>query len=364
MNMLMPILAVFLTCASAADKAKTPSVSTNTVQTVFPNPPDRPRVKWVRAIRNMADLRGKKAGFLQKFFAFMAGGEVDQEFFVGVYGVYKQGGKLYVTDTAAQRLTVVNLEKPGISFVGEGEEGLRSPVGVAVDDAGTIFVADTGDHSVKAFSPGGALLWKTDDMGVLGGKFNRPSGLALTPDGHLLVTDTSNRRIVKLSKAGKFVEALCVHARKDLMALPNPSQIWVHSDGSFAVTDPLASRVHVFSSTGGVIGGFGEAGDSPGYLARPRGVAMDAEGHVHVVDGVFSRVQIFDAQGELMLWYATPGGHEAQLALPAGIFIDKDGMIYIADAKNKRIQVFQYLTYPDEKAAAPAASSTTAPSQP
>ena len=345
------ILAAAVRPASAVDAAKAPTVSTTTVQLVFPNPPDKPRVRWVRSIRNMRDLKGRKESFLEKFMSFLAGGDVTQNFFVGAYGVYKQGGKLYATDTGAQRLTVLDLDKKKIDFIGEkGEDMLKSPVGVVVDPDGTMFVTDTGDHSLKAYSAAGKFLWKTDALGTEGGKFNRPAGIAPTPDGNLLVADNGNRRLVLLSKEGKFIKELCVHAKKDVFALANPNNVWVDKDGSFAVTDPLAGRVHVFTSTGGVIGGFGEPGDSPGYLARPRGVAIDSDGNIHVVDAVFSRVQIFNREGQLLLWYAAPGGGRAQLALPAGIFIDKDDMIYIADAKNQRIQVFQYIKYPEEKA--------------
>jgi DNA-binding beta-propeller fold protein YncE len=363
------ILSFVLLLAAAARPAAAapagPVISTAPVQLVFPNPPDKPRVKWVRSIRNMDDLKGRKPNFFEKFFAFLAGGEVTQNFFVGAYGVYKQGPKLYASDTGAQRLTVLDLEKAKIEFIGEtGEDMLKSPVGVVVDPDGTMYVTDTGDHSVKSYSASGKLLWKADDLGVMGGKLNRPAGISPTPDGNLLIADNGNRRLVLLTKQGKFVNALCVHARKDVFALANPNNVWVDKDGSFVVADPLAGRVHVFTSTGGVIGGFGEPGDSPGYLARPRGVAIDSDGNIHVVDAVFSRVQIFNRQGQLLLWYATPGNGRAQLALPAGIFIDKDDMIYVADAKNQRIQVFQYIKYPEEKAAAAPAEApavSTAP---
>ncbi|OGR96968.1 MAG: hypothetical protein A2V88_02080 [Elusimicrobia bacterium RBG_16_66_12] len=335
--------------AAAAEAAKAPAVSTAAaaIQVVFPNPPDKPRVRFVRSIKNMRDLKGRKETFFEKILSFLAGGDVTQPFFVSAYGVYRQGGKLYVSDTGAQRLTVIDLDKAKIDFIGEtGENGLRSPVGVAAGPDGAVYVTDSGDHSVKAYSADKNLLWKTDVLGDAGGKFNRPAGISPTPDGDLLVADNGNRRLVLLSKEGKFVKELCVHAKNEYYALPNPSSIWVDRDGSFLVTDPLVGRVHIFTSTGGALGGFGETGDSPGYMARPRGAAVDSDGNIHVVDAVFSRVQIFNREGQLLLWYAMPGSREAQLVLPAGIFIDQDDMIYIADSKNQRIQVFQYIKYP------------------
>lgn len=343
--------------ARAADAAAAPAISTSAIQVVFPNPPDKPRVRFLRSIKNMHDLKGRKESFFEKIMSFMAGGDVTQPFFAGAYGVYRQGSKLYVSDTGAMRLTVLDLDKFTKDYIGEtGDDGLRSAIGVVADPDGTMYVTDTGDHSVKSFSPSGKFLWKTDVLGPEGGKFNRPAGIAATPEGNLMVADNGNRRLVVISRQGKFIKELCVNAKKDPFALANPNNIWVDKDGTFVVSDPLAGRVHIFTSTGGFIGGFGEPGDSPGYLARPRGVAMDSDGNIHVVDAVFSRVQIFNREGQLLLWYATPGSREAQLALPAGIFIDKDDKIYIADSKNQRIQVFQYIKYAEDKAVPPAAA--------
>jgi len=133
------------------------------------------------------------------------------------------------------------------------------------------------------------------------------------------------------------------------LALPNPVNLWVDENGTIFVNDPLVARVHLFTSTGAAISGFGEQGNNPGYLGRPRGMATDSDGYIHVVDGLFHRVQIFNREGQLLVWYGDPGGGRSGLALPSDIFIDQDDVIYIADTKNRRIQMFQYITYPDEK---------------
>ncbi|MCR4294484.1 MAG: hypothetical protein NUW21_03045, partial [Elusimicrobia bacterium] len=162
----------------------------------------------------------------------------------------------------------------------------------------------------------------------------------------------ANRRIVLLGKDGRFIREMCLHAKKEYYALPNPNNVWAFKNGDFMVSDPLAARVHIFSSTGAALGGFGESGDAPGYMSRPRGIAADSDGNIHVVDALFSRVQVFDRKGQLLVWYGSPGDVVGQLNLPAGIFIDKDDMIYVADSKNKRVEVYQYITYPEEKASA------------
>ncbi|MBI2386922.1 MAG: hypothetical protein HYV14_13095 [Elusimicrobia bacterium] len=354
-------LAVILAvcAAKAADArssaAESPAVSTSTRELVWPPPPDKPRIRYVRTIKSADDIapkvEKKKEGFFARLIAMFSGGKITPDIFNNPYGVWSHEGRIYATDTGAQHLTVVDPKAGTFRYMGDrGEDSLKSPVSVAVDDAGIAYVSDTSEGTVKAYSPDGKFLWKSEGAGGGAGRLNRPAGIALTPSGELLVADSSNRRIVLLGKDGNFIREMCVHAKKEYYALPNPNNVWAFANGDFMVSDPLAARVHIFSSTGAAIGGFGESGDAPGYMSRPRGIAADSDGNIHVVDALFSRVQVFDRAGQLLVWYGSPGDVAGQLNLPAGIFIDKDGMIYVADTKNKRVGVYQYITYPEEKA--------------
>jgi DNA-binding beta-propeller fold protein YncE len=360
------ILAAAALPAAAADistsAVATPAVSTGTHELVWPQAPDKPRIRFVRTIKSADDLqtkeelkkaKEKKEGFLARLIAFFSGGKITPDIFNNPYGIWRQGDKLYVTDTGAQTLAVVDLKANTFTYMGDkGEDNLKSPVSVTADEAGNAYVSDTSEGAIKAYSPEGKLMWKSEG-GIAGaGTLKRPAGIALTPSGDILVADSSNRRIVLLGKDGRFLREMCLHAKKEYFALPNPNNVWAFKNGDFMVSDPLAARVHIFSSTGAALGGFGEGGDAPGYMSRPRGIAADSDGNIHVVDALFSRVQVFDRQGQLLVWYGSPGEIAGQLALPAGIFIDKDDMIYVADTKNKRIEVYQYITYPEEKASA------------
>lgn len=354
-------LALFLIAAprnaAAADAVKAPDASTTTVtkvlrDLVWPLPPDKPRIRYVRTIKSADDLGSKKEqkkeGFFARLMAMFSGAKVTPEIFNNPYGVWHQGDKLYVADSGAQTMAVIDLKAGTFDYVGDrGEEDLKSPISVTVDEAGIAYVSDTSEGAIKAYSPEGKLMWKST-----GGGLRRPAGIALTPSGELLVADSGNRRIVLLAKDGTFIREMCVHAKKEYYALPNPNNVWAFKNGDFMVSDPLAARVHIFSSTGAALGGFGESGDAPGYMSRPRGIAADSDGNIHVVDALFSRVQIFDRKGQLLLWYGSPGEVAGQLALPAGIFIGKDDMIFVADTKNKRVEVYQYITYPEEEASA------------
>ena len=215
----------------AAEASKTPPAASGEV--VYPDPPDKPRIRFVRSILNMRDLKGGKVGLAGKFLAFLAGGELDHAFVDRPYGIWKQGSNLYLTDTGAQRLVVLNLAKASVRYIGETGEGrLMSPVGVTVDDSGAVYVTDTGDQTVKAYSGTGKFLWKSDGMGGESGKLNRPGAVALTPSGELLVLDNGNHRLVLLSKEGTFIREMCRNG-KDVLALPNPGSVgWKKTEAS------------------------------------------------------------------------------------------------------------------------------------
>ena len=234
----------------------------------------------MRTLKSADDLgpkkEKKKEGFFTRLIAFFSGGKVTPEIFNNPYGVWRQADRLYVTDTGAQTLAVVDLKAGTFNYMGErGEENLKSPVSVTADEAGNAYVSDPSEGAIKAYSPEGKLMWKSGGTGGEAGSLKRPAGIALTPSGELLVADSGNRRIVLLAKDGEFIREMCLHAKKEYFALPNPNNVWTFKNGDFMVSDPLAARVHIFSSTGAALGGFGESGDAPGYMSRPRGIAAD-----------------------------------------------------------------------------------------
>jgi DNA-binding beta-propeller fold protein YncE len=77
------------------------------------------------------------------------------------------------------------------------------PAGVAVDAAGNVFVADTGNHRIQKLSPEGQVLALWGSEGPAPGQFSSPMGLAIDADGNLLVADAGNHRIQQFSADGE-----------------------------------------------------------------------------------------------------------------------------------------------------------------
>ncbi len=97
------------------------------------------------------------------------------------------------------------------------------------------------------------------------------------------------------------------------------------------------------NAQGELLGTIGQLGDAAGYMARPKGLAVDQAGHVFVSDSAFDNIQVFDMAGNLLMYWGSAGRQAGQFNLPAGLFIDHEGRLFVADSYNHRIQAFQLL---------------------
>lgn len=120
-----------------------------------------------------------------------------------------QDGKLYIADSGNHRIRMVDIASGFITtVVGSGDAGsegdggkatsasLNFPEGVAVDNKGNIYVADSGNNLIRMVEKGSGII-KT----ILGGdaspeKLDHPSGLAVDQNKGLYIADTFNNRIL------------------------------------------------------------------------------------------------------------------------------------------------------------------------
>jgi DNA-binding beta-propeller fold protein YncE len=91
--------------------------------------------------------------------------------------------------------TVVSSKPVAGGEVGDGPARFNAPRGLAVDSAGHIFVADTGNNRVQELGPDGALIGQWGGEGGEPGQFRGPSGIAADRQGRVYVADTGNQRV-------------------------------------------------------------------------------------------------------------------------------------------------------------------------
>lgn len=307
----------------------------------FPPPPAVPRLQYLTSFSSEKDLGGGPG----KFTTFIVGKEPPRKPIAKPYGVALQDGKLYVCDTGAAAIEILDLREKTLRYFAPGREGtLRTPVNIAVDHDGTRYVADTGRGQV--------VLFGADDryLGAIGEKVRgrtrahakvapqaepgpgdavdemKPTDVAIAGD-RLYVSDLKNNRVRVYDKATReqmFTIPADPETADPESKLYAPVNLAVDAQRRLYVTDFGAFRVQQYDPDGKFLKSFGRLGDAPGEFARPKGVAVDREGRVFVVDAAAQVVQIFDPEGKLLLFFGEPEGSEVGLNLPAKVAIDYD----------------------------------------
>lgn len=212
-------------------------------------------------------------------------------------------GKIFVADTWNGRIQVFDNEGRFITkwgaFSSTGGEltdafALFGPRGLAIANDGNLLVADTGNKRIIKFTPDGQLVQQIGGGGVVGGRFEEPVGLAVSPlDGSVFVADTWNHRIQKLTPALEFIAEWPVPGweSQDIVAKP---YIAVAGTGDVYITDPALYQALVYNQNGEIKASFGKFGTDSNRFDLPTGIAFDpATNTVVVSDANNNRILTF-----------------------------------------------------------------------
>ncbi|MGH2610167.1 MAG: 6-bladed beta-propeller, partial [Tepidiformaceae bacterium] len=122
-------------------------------------------------------------------------------------------GEVAVADTFGWRVRVFdsNLEFTGVQFgdpptspEDPSDTQLFGPRDIAFDAQGNMWVTDTGHARIQVFSASGGFVRSIGSRGDGPGEFDEPVGLAIADDGTVFVADMYNRRVVMLNADGSF----------------------------------------------------------------------------------------------------------------------------------------------------------------
>ena len=253
------------------------------------------------------------------------------------------------------------------------EATLNTPAGLAIDTAGNVYIADAFNHKIRQIAPDGTIstFAGTGEAGAEGdggqardARLRTPLGVALDSDGTLYIADTYNHRIRKVTIdgtistiAGSGESGFAGDGGPGTAAeLSYPTSVAVATDGTLYIADTRNHRVRKLAADGTIstVAGAGAAGFSgdggPAALARlnsPRGVAVSSEGKLYIVDRENRRIRMVDTDGLITTVAGTGSsgfngdrGNAAQATLraPYGIAVDSQGNLYIADTFNHRVR--------------------------
>jgi sugar lactone lactonase YvrE len=335
-------IAFLLAAGACATRARLPGPAS---VRVWPPAPERARIELLGEFGGPRDLgirrtagrglvsllTGTETGQLEHPYSIAAYGDVEG---TGPGGREARGpARLAVADTGTKVVHLFDLERGRHRVLARyaGQRHLESPVAVAFDASGRLYVCDSAQRLVLRYDAAGAF-----DR-ILSRSFARPAGLAIDRTrGVVYVADAVEHVVRRLDLDGKPGGDVPIPFRF-------PTHLAVDGEGRLVVSDAMNFRVVVLAADGRPLATVGRSGDATGNLQRPKGVALDTEGHLYVVDALFDNVQIFDLRGRLLLTFGSAGGGPGELALPAGLVIDERNLIYVADTYNGRIQLFRFL---------------------
>ena len=293
------------------------------------------------------------------------------------FGVAVDGaGTVFVADTGSNRIRKVTAAGVVSTLAGSGTSGyadgtgtaaqFKNPYGVAVDGAGTVYVADEGNHRIRKVTAAGVVstLAGSGTAGFADGtgtaaQFNFPTGVAVDCSGTVYVADYVNQRIRKVTAAGVvstlagsgtagFADGTGTAAQFNF-----PTGVAVDGTGTVYVADYVNQRIRTVTAAGVVstLAGSGTYGfaDGTGTAAQfrdPHGVAVDAAGTVYVADYGNHRIRTVTAAGVVSTLagsgtsgFADGTGTAAQFNNPKGVAVDGAGTVYVADYGNHRIRM-------------------------
>ena len=294
-------------------------------------------------------------------------------------------GNLYIADRNNQRIrkidstgTITTMAGTGEGdFGGDGGPAIQAqlsfPVGVAVDSAGNLYIADTSNQRVRKIDSTGTITtiagteygFSGDGRAATEAQLQFPHGVAVDSAGNLYIADSGNQRIRRVDSTGT-ITTIAGTGEGDFggdggpaiqAQLKNPHGVAVDSAGNLYIADTNNHRIRKIDSTGTITtiagtgtGGFagdGGAADQA-QLNRPSGVAVDSAGNLYIADRNNHRIRKIDSTGTITTIAGTgesgDGGDggpaiQAQLDAPSGAAVDSAGDLYIADESNHRVRL-------------------------
>ena len=257
--------------------------------------------------------------------------------------VVTQNEEIIVVEREDYCVTILNKEGEKLRSLGKGKTkytlNFRSPCGVAISHDGHILVTDL--HQIRKITfEGDRVASFGDEIGRYGFNnfyLNWPSGIAVHPTtGQIFLADKVNNRIQVFNSDLTYFTSF---GQRHKSMFRFPSDVTFDNEGYLYVVDRDHSRIIKLTSTGQYISQIGSQGSNPGQLCRPSSITID-NNLVYVSDWGNDRISIFDTNGCFIRCFGKQGSGEGEFNRACGITIDSLGNLYVCDAGNNRLVIF------------------------
>ena len=217
-----------------------------------------------------------------------------------------------------------------------------------VDHQGHVWLTDVGRHQVFEYTRDGQLLRTWGVNGVPGndeGHFNKPTDIAVLPDGSFYVSDGYvNSRVLKFNREGKF-EFEWGRKGQGPGEFVVPHGIAVDGKGRVYVADRENDRIQVFSADGKHLATWKNAA-----FGRPYGIRVGRDDLVYVADGGEqpktppnrSKICVLTLEGKVVASLGRWGNYDGQFQMAHDVALSPDGSIYVGDINGQRVQKLRW----------------------
>ncbi len=281
----------------------------------YPEPPEKPRLQFLKSFSGPEDVGVKTVSGFQKF---VVGEPEVTERIAKPYGVGMYDGKLYVCDVGRRLVEVLDLENKTFTHMTK-DRRLINPMNIFIEN-GVKYVADTIGGAVFVFD-------ESDTLRAMLGKGTgiKPLDVAVRGDS-CYITDANSNSVIMLDKrTGEEIGRIGKEGEEDgqfqLIA-----DLSLDDEGNIYVTDKIKGQITEFNKAGIFQRTIGKLGDNIDQLVRPKGISIDRNKRIWLVDPASEVVKIMDPEGRLLLFFGMPGNAPGNVNLPARVKLDYDNV--------------------------------------
>lgn len=296
------------------------------------------------------------------------------------HGITWHEGALYVADSWNSTIRRITASGEVTTFAGSAdvagtEDGngtdarFQAPSGIAGHPSGSLVVADTQNHTIRTLSVTGDVLTVAGKASVSGSvdgtggqaRFRGPAGIVIEADGNLLVSDTGNHTIRRVSPQGAVVTVAglpgvsgSVDGEGSNARFSSPLGLAVDTSGAVYVADSSNHAIRRITAPDQVTTFAGVAGNSgtldgpaqSSRFQRPADITFDSAGNAYISDTFNSTIRRISASAMVTTLAGQPGwggssdgsGSQARFNRPFGIDTIDSLSLVTADAANVTIR--------------------------